>query len=387
MKDVAIVAAVRSPIGRARKGSLTKVRMDDLCSDLVKEAMKRAGSNFDPGWVEDVLIGCAMPEAEQGMNVARMIGILAGLSVEVAAATMNRFCGSSMQTAHDASRAIAVGDGDTYIIGGIETMTNVPMGGFNVSFNKKLYKNPEMPDAYIPMGITAENVVKKFNLEREQLDVFAAHSHEKALAAIKAGKLADEIMPVQVPDGQGGTRTFDTDECPRPGTSVETLAKLKPAFIKDGTCTAGNSSPLNDGAAVMILMDADKAARNNIPVMALIKHRAVVGVEPEIMGIGPWPAVEKLMKRAEMKVDDVDWFEINEAFASQSIVVLDKLGLDPKKVNPHGGAIALGHPLGCSGARILTTLLYDLIKEGGKKGVAAMCIGGGQGIATLIETP
>jgi acetyl-CoA acetyltransferase family protein len=387
MKDVAIVAAVRSPIGRARKGTLTKVRMDDLCAEVVKEAIRRAGENFDVQWVEDVQIGCAMPEGEQGMNVARMIGILAGLPIEVGAATMNRFCGSSMQTVHDASRAIALGEGDTYIVGGIETMTNVPMGGFNVSFNKKLYKNPEMPDAYIPMGITAENVVEKFGLKREQLDEFAYNSHMKAVAAIEAGKLVDEIYPIEVENEDGSTRVFDTDECPRAETTIETLAKLKPAFIEGGTCTAGNSSPLNDGAAVIILMDADKAAKNGLPILALVKARAVVGVEPEIMGIGPWPATEKLMTRTDLKLDDIDWFEINEAFASQSIVVIDKLGIDPKKVNPHGGAIAIGHPLGCSGARILTTLVHDLKNEGGSKGVAAMCIGGGQGIATLIETP
>ncbi len=387
MKDVAIVAAVRSPIGRARKGSLTKVRMDDLCADLIKEAIRRAGSSFEPNMVEDVLIGCAMPESEQGMNVARMIGILAGLPIECPAATVNRFCGSSMQTLHDASRAVAMGEGVAFVVGGIETMTNVPMGGFNVSFNRKLYKNPEMPDAYIPMGLTAENVVTRFGLKREQLDEFAMGSHVKAVKAIKAGKLKDEILAVKVPDGDGGTRVFDTDECPRAETTVEGLAKLKPAFMDGGTCTAGNSSPLNDGAAAIILMDADLAAKKKIPILALVRARAVVGVEPEVMGIGPWPATEKLLKRAGLKVSDVDWFEINEAFASQSIVVLDKLGLDPARVNPHGGAIALGHPLGCSGARILTTLVYDLKNEGGKRGVAAMCIGGGQGIATLIEKP
>ncbi len=387
MKDVAIVAAVRSPIGRAIKGSMTKIRMDDLCADLIQEALRRAGSKFDPGWIEDVLIGCAMPEGEQGMNVARMISILAGLPLEAGAATTNRFCGSSMQTLHDASRAIAMGEGDAFVIGGIETMTNVPMGGYNVSFNRKLYKNPDMPDAYIPMGITAENVAKKFEVSRERMDEYAFHSHRKAVEATKAGKFKDEIHPVQVDDGAGGTRSLETDECPRADTTVEALAKLKPVFIEGGSVTAGNSSPLNDGSAVMILMDADKAAKEGVPVMALVRARAVVGVEPELMGIGPWPATEKVLGRAGLKADDVDFYEINEAFASQSIAVVDKLGLDPARVNPHGGAIAIGHPLGCSGARILTTLLYDLKNEGGKRGVATMCIGGGQGIATLIETP
>jgi acetyl-CoA acetyltransferase family protein len=387
MKDVAIVAAVRSPVGRARKGSLTRVRMDDLAASLIREAIRRAGPKFDPGSIEDVLVGCAMPEGEQGMNVARMIGILAGVRIETGAATMNRFCGSSMQTLHDASRAIAMGEGDTFVIAGIETMTNVPMGGFNVSFNKKLYRNPEMPDAYIPMGITAENVVERFGLTREQQDEFAYESHMKAIRAIRAGKLRDEILPVEVDDGAGGTRIFDTDECPREDTTVEALAKLKPAFVEGGSVTAGNSSPLNDGAAAMILMDASRAARDGVPILALVRGRAVVGVEPEVMGIGPWPATEKLLGRTGVARQDVDWFEINEAFASQSIVVVDKLGIDPAKVNPHGGAIAIGHPLGCSGARILTTLVHDLANEGGRLGVAAMCIGGGQGIATLIEIP
>jgi len=387
MKDVAIVAAVRSPIGRARKGSLTKVRMDDLCADLVKEAIKRAGPGFDTAWVEDVLVGCAMPEAEQGMNVGRMIGILAGLPIVVGGATMNRFCGSSMQTLHDASRAVAMDEGKAFVVGGIETMTNVPMGGFNVSFNKKLYKNPDMPDAYIPMGITSENVVSKYDLTREQMDEYSYGSHMKAVKAIEAGKFKDEILPVEVPDGDGGTRTFDTDECPRADTTVETLAKLKPAFVEGGKVTAGNSSPLNDGAAVLLVMDADLASKNDIPVLALVRGRAVVGLEPELMGLGPWPSTEKLLARTGKKVAEIDWFEVNEAFASQSIVVAEKLGLPPEKVNPHGGAIAIGHPLGCSGARILTTLLYDLINEGGKWGVATMCIGGGQGIATLLERP
>jgi acetyl-CoA acetyltransferase family protein len=387
MKDVAIVAAVRSPVGRAIKGSMTKIRMDDLCADLIREALVRAGSKFDPGWIEDVLIGCAMPEGEQGMNVARMISILAGLPVEAGAATMNRFCGSSMQTLHDASRAIAMDEGDAFVIGGIETMTNVPMGGYNVSFNKKLYKNPDMPDAYIPMGITAENVAKKYDVSRERMDTYAVASHMKAVEATKAGKFKDEILPVQVDDGAGGTMSLDRDECPRADSTVEALAKLKPVFIEGGNVTAGNSSPLNDGSAVMILMDADKAAKAGVAVLALVKARAVVGVEPEYMGMGPWPATEKLLGRAGLKTDDIDFYEINEAFASQSIAVVDKLGLDPAKVNPHGGAIAIGHPLGCSGARILTTLLHDLKNEGGKRGVATMCIGGGMGIATLIETP
>ncbi len=387
MKEVAIVAAVRSPIGRAIKGSLTKVRMDDLCATVIREAVKRAGPKFDPGWIEDVLIGCAMPEGEQGMNVARMISFLAGIPMKAAAATMNRFCGSSMQCLHDASRGIARGEGDAFMVGGIETMTNVPMGGFNISFNKKLYKNPEMPDAYIPMGITAENVAKKWNLKREELDAYALESHKKAVAAIKAGKLTKEIMPIDVPDDAGGTRVFDTDECPRGDSTLEALAKLKPAFLEGGVVTAGNASPLNDGAASLVVMDADKAAKAGIPVLALVKGRAVVGVEPEIMGIGPWPASEKVLTRAGLKAADIDWWEINEAFATQSIAVVRELKIDQKKVNPHGGAIAIGHPLGCSGVRIITTLIHDLQIEGGKRGIATMCIGGGQGIATLIEKP
>jgi len=385
MKDVAIVSAVRTAVGRAKKGSLAKVRMDDMGAAVVKEAIKRAGKGFDPKWIEDVLIGCAMPEGVQGMNVARMVSILAGVPLEAGAATMNRFCGSSMQTLHDAARAIMVGDGDTFIVGGIEDMSNVPMGGFNVSLNPKLYRNPELPDAYIPMGITAENVARKHEIGREAQDEFACSSHMKAVAAIAAGQFKDEILPVTVPDGMGGTKVFDVDDCPRADTSIGALARLKPAFVENGTVTAGNSSPTNDGAAAMVVMDAAKAAKNGIKPLAYVRGMAVAGLEPEYMGLGPVPAIKKVLARVGKKLSDIDWFELNEAFAAQSLGVVKLLDIDTKKVNPRGGAIAIGHPLGCSGSRIVTTLVHDFKLLGGTWGIASMCIGGGQGIATVIE--
>ncbi len=386
MRDVAIVSAVRTPVGRAKKGALVKTRMDDLGALVVKEAVRRV-PGLDPKRIEDVLIGCAMPEGEQGMNVARMVSLLAGLPIEAGAATINRFCGSSMQAMMDAARAIAVGDGDVFVAGGIETMSNVPMGGFNVSLNERfLGAEPGMPQAYVPMGLTAENVAKKLGISREDQDRFAYESHMKAVAAIEAGRFRREILPVQA-SGPDGTFVFDTDECPRKDSTVEKLATLKPVFDTAGTVTAGNSSPLNDGAAATVLMAADLAAKEKMPILAIVRGMAVAGVEPEYMGLGPVPAVRKALQRAGKKLADVDWIELNEAFAAQSIGVLRQLQPDPKKVNPKGGAIAIGHPLGCSGARIMTTLLHDLADLGGKWGLGTMCIGGGQGIAMLVERP
>jgi acetyl-CoA acetyltransferase family protein len=325
-----------------------------------------------------------MPEGEQGMNVARNIGFLAGIPNSVAAATVNRFCASSLQTIMDAARAIMVGDGDIIVAAGIETMSHVPMGGFNPSLNPKLMGNGG-PDAYIGMGETAENVVKKYKISREEMDEFAAESHEKALNAISEGKFKKEIVPVEVPQPEGGIRFVDTDEGPRPGTTVEKLATLKPAFKKDGAVTAGNSSPLTDGAAAVILMSAEKAKALGIKPLARIHAMAVAGCDPEIMGMGPVPAVKKVLKRAGKTIKDIDIFELNEAFASQSLAVIKELGIDRKKLNPHGGAIALGHPLGCSGARIMTTLVHDLHTYNKQWGLETMCVGGGQGAACIIE--
>lgn len=383
LRDAVIVSAVRSPMGRANKGNYINMRIDDLGAAVVKAALAKV-PQLDPKEVEDVLVGCAMPEGEQGMNVARNISFLAGIPNSAAAATVNRFCASSLQTIMDAARSIMVGDGDVFIAAGIETMSHVPMGGFNPSLNPELMKDGN-PDAYISMGMTAENVVSKYGIKREDMDQFATESHEKAIKATEEGKFKDEIVPIEVPQPDGSTKTVDRDEGPRPGTSPEKLATLKAVFKKDGSVTAGNSSPLTDGAAAVVIMSAEKAKELGIKPLARIHAMAVAGCDPEIMGMGPVPAVKKVLKRAGMKIDDIDIVELNEAFASQSLAVVQELGIDRKKLNPHGGAIALGHPLGCSGARIMATLLNDLKTYDKKWGLETMCIGGGQGAACIVE--
>ncbi|MFO1519504.1 MAG: thiolase family protein [bacterium] len=383
LREAVIVSAVRTPMGRALKGNYVNLRIDDLGAVVVKEALRRV-EGLDPKDIEDVIVGCAMPEGEQGMNVARNISFLAGVPITAAAATVNRFCASSLQTIMDAARAIMVGDGDVFVAAGIETMSHVPMGGFNPSLNPKLMQK-DMPDAYISMGLTAENVVDKYKITREEMDQFAYESHQKAIAAQKAGALKNEIVGVEVPDGQGGKKLITVDEGPRADTTVEKLATLKPAFKKDGSVTAGNSSPLTDGAAAVVLMSAEKAKALGLKPLARVHAMAVAGCAPELMGMGPVPAVQKVLKRAGKTVNDIDIFEINEAFASQSLAVVKELGIDRKRLNPHGGAIALGHPLGCSGARIMATLVNDLFTLDKKWGVETMCIGGGQGAACVIE--
>jgi len=383
LRDAVIVSAVRSPMGRANKGNYINMRIDDLGAAVIKAALAKV-PQLDPKEVEDVLVGCAMPEGEQGMNVARNISFLAGIPNSAAAATVNRFCASSLQTIMDAARAIMVGDGDVFVAAGIETMSHVPMGGFNPSLNPELMKDGR-PDAYISMGMTAENVVSKYGIKREEMDQFATESHEKALKAQEEGKFKNEIVPIDVPQADGSTKTISVDEGPRPGTSPEKLATLKAVFKKDGSVTAGNSSPLTDGAAAVVLMSAEKAKALGIKPIARIHAMAVAGCDPEIMGMGPVPAVKKVLKRAGMTIDDIDIVELNEAFASQSLAVVKELGIDRKKLNPHGGAIALGHPLGCSGARIMATLVNDLITYDKKWGLETMCIGGGQGAAAIIE--
>jgi acetyl-CoA acyltransferase len=383
LRDAVIVSAVRTPMGRANKGNYINLRIDDLGAVVVKEALGRV-KNLDPAEVEDVLIGCAMPEGEQGMNVARNIGFLAGVPISAAAATVNRFCASSLQTIMDAARSIMVGDGDVFVAGGIETMSHVPMGGFNPSLNPKLMQKGA-PDAYISMGQTAENVAEKYKISRQEMDQFAFESHQKAIAAQKEGKLKNEIVSVEVPDEGGKTRLVTVDEGPRADTTVEKLATLKPAFKQNGSVTAGNSSPLTDGAAAVVLMSAEKAKALGLKPLARIHAMAVAGCAPEIMGMGPVPAVNKVLKRAGKKIGDIDIFELNEAFAAQSLAVVKDLGIDRKKLNPHGGAIALGHPLGCSGARIMATLINDLFIYNKKWGLETMCVGGGQGAACVIE--
>ncbi len=382
-REAVIVSAVRSPMGRAMKGNFINIRIDDLGAAVVKEAIRRV-PKLDPSQIEDVLIGCAMPEGEQGMNVARNISFLAGIPNSAAGATVNRFCASGLTTIMDAARAIMLGDGDVFVAGGVETMSHVPMGGFNPSLNPQLMKKPA-PEAYISMGMTAENVAKKYNVSREDQDKFALSSHQKALAATQEGKFKNEITPIEVPQPDGSVKKIEIDEGPRADTTLERLASLKPVFLEGGSVTAGNSSPLTDGAAAVIVMSAEKAEQLGIKPLARIHAMAVAGCDPEIMGIGPIPAVQKVLKRAGKTIADIDIFELNEAFASQSLAVIRELGIDLKKVNPHGGAIALGHPLGCSGARIMATLINDLITYNKKWGVETMCVGGGQGAACVIE--
>ncbi len=394
MPEAVIVSAVRTPIGRASKGALKVVRGDDLGAVAVRGAVERV-AGLDPAAIEDVIIGCAYPEGEQGMNVARLITALAGLSVHAGGVTVNRFCASSLQAVNMAAQSIMLGLGDVVVAGGVESMSRVPMGGFNPSFNPKLINNPEgvevcgvpgtksteFGQSYIPMGLTAENLARDYAISRDDQDQFALRSHQRAIAAIDAGIFAREIVPVPLPDGT----LFTTDEGPRRDTSLERLAALEPAFIAGGSVTAGNSSPLNDGASAAVLMSAEYAQAHGFKPLARVRTMAVSGVAPEVMGIGPVDAVKKALTRANLELGDVDVIELNEAFAAQSLAVVRTLGIDESKLNPHGGAIALGHPLGCSGARLIATLLNDLETLGGTIGMATLCVGGGQGVATIVE--
>jgi acetyl-CoA acetyltransferase family protein len=394
MPEAVIVSAARTPFGRASKGALKVVRGDDLGALALRGALARI-STFDYTLIEDVIIGCAFPEAEQGMNVARIITGLAGLPTTAGAVTVNRFCASSLQAVNMAAQSIMLGQGDIVLAGGVESMSRVPMGGFNPSFNPRLINNPAGVEAcglpgekttafgesYIPMGHTAENLAKKYGISREEQDRFALRSHTLALAAQDAGILAREIVPVPLPDG--GEVTLD--EGPRRDTSLERLASLEPAFIAGGTVTAGNSSPLTDGASAAVLMSAEKAKELGIKPRARVLAMAVAGVAPEIMGIGPVPAVHKALKRAGLQLSDIDVIELNEAFAAQSLAVVRELGIDIDKLNPHGAAIALGHPLGATGARLIGALINDLETLDKRLGIATLCVGGGQGVATIIE--
>lgn len=373
MEDAVIVSAVRSPMGRANKGQFIHTRIDDLAAAVIRAALERV-PQLKKDEIEDVLIGCAMPEGEQGLNLARNISFLAGIPFASGAATINRFCGSSLETINMAALGVWAGNGEVFVTGGAESMSHVPMGGFNPSLNPTLMQK-EAPAAYIGMGTTAENLARKYSISREEQDRLALSSHQKALAAQKAGKLK-EIVPV------GGAKI---DEGPRAETSAEKLAQLKPAFEANGTVTAGNSSPLTDGAAAVIVMSASKAKKLGIAPIARIRAMAVGGVDPSMMGEGPVVAVPKALKRAGMKLSDIDLIEINEAFAAQTLAVVKALEMDLNKLNVHGGAIALGHPLGCSGARIMATLLTALCDRNKTIGLETLCIGGGQGIATIVE--
>jgi len=372
MTQAVIAGYVRSPFHFANKGALTKTRSDDLAATVVKGLVKATGVNMDE--IEDLLLGCSFPEGEQGLNLARLVTFIAGLPQSVAAVTINRFCGSSMQSIHSAAGAIAIGAGEVFICAGVESMSRVPMMGFNPLPNPELAER--MPAAYVSMGITAENVARKYGITRQAQEEFAVASHAKAAKARQDGKFKDEIIAVN-----GVTE----DGCIRPDTNAQALSGLKPAFDKDGVVTAGTSSPLTDGASACLVVSEAYARKHKLPILARIKSVAVAGCSPELMGIGPVVATRKALQRADLSINDMDIIELNEAFASQAIACLRDLNIDPSRVNIDGGALALGHPLGASGARITGKAAALLKREGKRYALATQCIGGGQGIATILE--
>ncbi len=385
IRDVAVASYVRTPFTRAKKGGLKDTRPDTMAAEVIREAIERAGG-VDLEDIEDVAIGCAMPEAEQGMNVARIASVLAGLPVSTPALTVNRFCSSGVQTISQMGERIMLGAIDVAVAGGTESMTMVPMGGNKASANPTIMK--EHPEVYTPMGTTAENVAEKFEISREQQDKFALKSHEKAVAAWERNFFDDEVMGLDTEifrDGERVETTIDRDDNPRPDTSLDVLSGLPTVFKSNGSVTPGNASPLTDGAAATVLMSDEKAQELGVEPMGYYRAFQVAGVPPEIMGIGPVPAVRKLLDKEGMEVDDIDLFEINEAFASQCYYSQQELGIDDDKLNVNGGAIALGHPLGVSGTRMAGTILRALEERDGRFGVVTMCIGGGMGAAALFE--
>jgi 3-oxoadipyl-CoA thiolase len=398
LRDAWIVEAVRTPIGRYG-GSLASVRPDDLAALVLRAVVDRAG--VDPALVEDVILGCANQAGEDNRDVARMAVLLAGFPVEVGGLTVNRLCGSGLQAVNSAAHAIAVGDGDVFIGGGVESMTRAPYvmakpanawdrGPREVEDTTLGWRflNPKLAEMHYPysMGETAENVAERYGIDRERQDAFALESQRRAMAAIEAGRFDDQIVAVEVSGRKGEVTTVSRDEHPRADTSAEALAKLRPAFNDEGgSVTAGNSSGINDGASAVLLVEAERARALGLTPLARVVSTAVAGVDPAVMGIGPVPATHKALERAGIGIEDLDIIELNEAFASQSLAVMDELRLDPAKVNPNGGAIALGHPLGMSGGRLITMLTHELRRTGGRYGLATMCIGVGQGIATIVE--
>ena len=375
-KNVVIAGYVRSPFHLARKGELIKVRPDDLAAQVVTGLIEKTGVNVED--IEDLILGNAFPEGEQGFNVAKLIGMLACLPQSVAGVTMNRFCGSSMQAIHTAAGAIQLDAGDVFICAGVESMTRVPMTGFNPMPNPKLHE--ANPGAYMSMGETAENLARKYQLTRERQEAFAVESHRKAAEAQAAGKFDDEIIPIKANGAM-----VEKDGTIRPDTSAEGLAELKPAFDAEGTVTAGTSSPLTDGASATLVASEEYAKANGLPIIARIKSVAVAGCDPTIMGIGPVAATKKALSRAGLEVKDLDVIESNEAFAAQAMSVATELGFDDSKVNLDGGALAMGHPLGATGARITGKAASLLKREGKEFALSTQCIGGGQGIATILE--
>ena len=390
MKEAVIVSAVRTAVGKAPKGTLKNTRPDDLGAAAIKEAVERV-PGLDKSQIEDVIMGCAFPEAEQGMNVARTAMIAAGLPVETSAMTVNRYCSSGLQTIALAADRIATGGADVIVAGGLETMSMIPMGGNVVRPNPAIVDT--YPDYYLSMGLTAENLAKKYEITREQADEFSLGSHQKAAAAIRAGNFKDEIVPVSVHvdefDEQGRVRrkevVFDTDEGVRFDASPEGLAKLKAVFHAKGTVTAGNSSQMSDGAAAAVVMSADKAKELGVTPLARFVSFATAGCLPEEMGVGPVYAIPKALKFAGLTLDQIDIIELNEAFAAQGLTVMKLLEMDPAKVNVNGGAVALGHPLGCTGAKLTATILQEMKRRNARYGIVTMCVGGGMGAAGIFE--
>jgi acetyl-CoA acyltransferase len=389
MREVVLVSSVRTPVGRAYKGTLRATRPDELAAVAIKGALDRV-PQLDANEIEDVILGCAMPEAEQGMNVARIASLRAGLPEQISAMTINRFCSSGLQSIAMAAERIQAGGAEVIVAGGTESMTMIPMGGHKVAPNPWLVENH--PGAYLSMGLTAERLAERFHITREEADNFSLRSHQKALAAIAAGNFTDETVPVAVsfttPNGSKPKRTeiaFQTDEGPRADTTLEALAALRPAFHVKGTVTAGNSSQMSDGAAAAVVMSAERAKQLGIPPLARYVAFATAGYKPEEMGLGPVFAIPKALKLAGLKLQDIAVFELNEAFAAQSLAVIKETGLDPELVNPNGGAIALGHPLGCTGAKLTATLLRELQRRKARYGMVTMCVGGGMGAAGIFE--
>ena len=392
MREAVVVSSVRTAVGKAFKGTLRAARPDDLAATVMREAIARV-PGLDPKEIEDVIMGCAMPEAEQGMNVARIASIRAGLPVEASAMTINRFCSSGLQSIAIAAQRIMAGQGDVILAGGVESMSLIPMGGNKISPNPWLMDH--YPDTYLGMGLTAENLAKKYGINREAADEFSFQSHQKALAAIAAGKFKDEVVPVEVDftslDNSNGGRpkttkaVFDTDEGPRADTSLEALAKLKPAFHAKGVVTAGNSSQMSDGAAAAVVMSAERARSLGAKPLARFVSFATAGCPPEEMGVGPVFAIPKALKLAGLTLDKIDVIELNEAFAAQALTVIKLAKLDPARVNVNGGAVALGHPLGCTGAKLTATILRELARRNARYGLVTMCVGGGMGAAGIFE--
>jgi 3-oxoadipyl-CoA thiolase len=397
LREAWIVEAVRTPIGRYG-GALASVRPDDLAAAVIRAVVDR--SSIDPSLIEDVILGCANQAGEDNRNVARMALLLADLPIEVGGQTVNRLCGSGLQAINSAAHAIGADDGDVFIAGGVESMTRAPyvMPKPEAAFdrgNREVYDttlgwrfvNPKLAEKHYPysMGETAENVAERWEVGRDLQDAFALRSHQRAVAAIEAGRFEDQIVPITVPQRKGEPVVVTRDEHPRADTSLEALGRIKPAFRDNGTVTAGNSSGINDGASALLVVEAARARALGLKPLARVVSTAVAGVDPAVMGVGPVPAVRKALKRAGIGVADLDLVELNEAFASQAVVSINELGLDPEKVNVNGGAIALGHPLGSSGGRLMTMLVHELRRTGGRYGVATMCIGVGQGIATVVE--